>query len=202
MPASEFTRYFGDGVHVYDMVGCHDDELYFDEITESSTRAKIDYGFPYLITFGTNKTDGVKFFKDDSNEYKVSFENGTNARDRQLTDPVTGETFKVFKGALNPKRIASTNYILNAGNTIVKAGTYNELSSFRGYFDLSFSDAIVRAGAPVRIRLGNNAATGIESIDGTPVLDMNAPMYNIMGQQVDASYRGVVIQNRHKFMLQ
>lgn len=201
VPATEFERYFGNGVHVYDMVGCHDDELYFDEITESSTRAKIDYGYPYLITFGTNKTDGVKFFKDDSNDYKVAFANGTNARDRQLTDPVTGETFKVFKGALNPKTIASTNYILNAGNTIVQANSYTALSSFRGYFDLSFSSAI-SAGAPVRIHLGGNAATGIDAIDDIPVLNMNAPMYNIMGQQVDASYRGVVIQNGHKFMLQ
>lgn len=200
--ASEFERFFGNGVKVYDLVGCHEDELYFDEVTESSTRPKIDNGYPYLITFGTDKPAGVKFFKDDNNIYQVSFNTDTKAKDRTLTDPVTNGEFKVFKGALNPKTIASTNYILNAGNTIVKAGTYTALSSFRGYFDLSFSAAIAKAGAPVRIRLGNNAATGIESIDGTPVLDMNAPMYNIMGQQVDASYRGVVIQNGHKFMLQ
>ena len=32
--------------------------------------------------------------------------------------------------------------------------------------------------------------------------DLNKPMYNIMGQQVDANYKGIVIQDGKKFMLQ
>lgn len=36
----------------------------------------------------------------------------------------------------------------------------------------------------------------------TPALDASEPMYNIMGQRVDASYRGVVIQNGHKYLNQ
>ena len=31
-------------------------------------------------------------------------------------------------------------------------------------------------------------------------LDTNQPMYNLLGQQVDANYRGIVIQNGHKFI--
>ena len=34
-----------------------------------------------------------------------------------------------------------------------------------------------------------------------PILDVNAPMYDILGRRVDASYRGIVIQNGNKFML-
>ena len=41
--------------------------------------------------------------------------------------------------------------------------------------------------------------TDVENVV-VPQLDINAPMYNILGQQVDASYHGVVIQNGFKFV--
>ena len=34
-----------------------------------------------------------------------------------------------------------------------------------------------------------------------PELDMNAPMYDIMGRQVDQTYRGIIIQNGNKYLL-
>ena len=34
-----------------------------------------------------------------------------------------------------------------------------------------------------------------------PVLDFNAPAYNVLGQRVDAHYKGIVIQNGHKFLV-
>ena len=34
-----------------------------------------------------------------------------------------------------------------------------------------------------------------------PALDINAPMYDILGRQVDASYRGIIIQGGHKYLL-
>jgi uncharacterized repeat protein (TIGR02543 family) len=34
-----------------------------------------------------------------------------------------------------------------------------------------------------------------------PALDTNAPMYDILGRQVDATYRGIVIQNGNKYLL-
>ena len=47
------------------------------------------------------------------------------------------------------------------------------------------------------------AAQAIDEVEtAAPQLDFNAPMYNILGQQVNASYRGVVIQNGHKYLLQ
>ena len=41
--------------------------------------------------------------------------------------------------------------------------------------------------------------TGVENV--YPVLDLNAPMYDILGRQVDANYRGIVIQNGNKYLL-
>ncbi|MBR1785660.1 MAG: hypothetical protein IJ756_00640 [Paludibacteraceae bacterium] len=48
--------------------------------------------------------------------------------------------------------------------------------------------------------LSIEAATGIEDIEMRS-LDLNAPMFNVLGQQVDASFRGVVIQNGKKYIL-
>ena len=45
--------------------------------------------------------------------------------------------------------------------------------------------------------------TAIEEVAESPaVLDLSAPMYNILGMPVDATYRGIVIQSGHKFLLQ
>ena len=42
--------------------------------------------------------------------------------------------------------------------------------------------------------------TSVENVV-RPVLDINAPMYDIMGRQVDETYRGIIIQNGHKYLL-
>lgn len=43
----------------------------------------------------------------------------------------------------------------------------------------------------------------IEQVEvAKPELDKSATMYNIMGQQVDATYKGIVIQNGYKYLLQ
>lgn len=42
-------------------------------------------------------------------------------------------------------------------------------------------------------------ATGLRGINVAATLDTKAPMYNVAGQKVDASYKGIVIQNGKKF---
>ena len=46
--------------------------------------------------------------------------------------------------------------------------------------------------------------SGVEEVEvqAPAVLNPNAVMYNILGQQVDTDYKGIVIQNGHKFLLQ
>ena len=45
-----------------------------------------------------------------------------------------------------------------------------------------------------------DAPTGIEAIT-TDELDVNAPIYNTAGQQVNKNYKGVVIQNGKKILV-
>ena len=46
------------------------------------------------------------------------------------------------------------------------------------------------------------SGTDVENVetDSIPVLDVTKPMYNILGQEVTAEYRGIVIQNGHKYI--
>jgi uncharacterized protein YjdB len=41
----------------------------------------------------------------------------------------------------------------------------------------------------------------VDGVMNIQVLDVNAPMYDVLGRQVDNTYRGIVIQNGQKFML-
>ena len=43
--------------------------------------------------------------------------------------------------------------------------------------------------------------TSVEDIKNQTGLDLNAPMYDVVGRQVDATYRGVIIQNGNKYLL-
>ena len=43
--------------------------------------------------------------------------------------------------------------------------------------------------------------TSVEDIKNAIGLDLNAPMYDILGRQVDKTYRGIVIQNGQAFLL-
>ena len=46
-----------------------------------------------------------------------------------------------------------------------------------------------------------NQGTGIEDIATEATLNLNAPMYDVLGRQVDNTYRGIVIQNGQAFLL-
>ena len=43
--------------------------------------------------------------------------------------------------------------------------------------------------------------TSVEDIKNNTGLDLNAPMYDVVGRQVDATYKGVIIQNGNKYLL-
>lgn len=194
MPANKIETYFGSGVKVYDITGYGDDYIQFEELTTG----QMNNGYAYILDFreaAGHMSDGIKFYTHNGTGNEVTFEGNAGVEVKSFNGN------KIFRGTFNPKTINASNYILNPGPEIVQAGEeHKNVNSFRGYFDVPAVGGV--AGAPRRIILGSNAATGIDEIDGVPVLNIDAPMYNVMGQQVDKTYKGVVIQNGHKFMLQ
>ena len=47
----------------------------------------------------------------------------------------------------------------------------------------------------------DNSATGITSIEAERTVNANAPIYNLAGQKVNNSFKGIAIQNGKKFMV-
>jgi hypothetical protein len=43
--------------------------------------------------------------------------------------------------------------------------------------------------------------TAVEDVVREATLDLNAPMYDVLGRQVDKTYRGIVIQNGQAFLV-
>ena len=43
--------------------------------------------------------------------------------------------------------------------------------------------------------------TAVEDVVREATLDFNAPMYDVLGRQVDKTYRGIVIQNGQAFLI-
>ncbi len=46
-----------------------------------------------------------------------------------------------------------------------------------------------------------NHPTAVENVQQTATLDLHQPMYNVLGIQVDATYKGIIIQGGKKFLL-
>ena len=46
-----------------------------------------------------------------------------------------------------------------------------------------------------------NDDTSVEDIKSNTGLDLNAPMYDVLGRQVEKDYRGIIIQNGNKYLL-
>ena len=44
-------------------------------------------------------------------------------------------------------------------------------------------------------------STSIDEVLVRPALNINEPMYDVLGRQVDKTYRGIIIQNGNKYLL-
>ena len=82
-------------------------------------------------------------------------------------------------------------YVNNNGEAMFqKAKAGQTVSAGKAYLRLSKASALDFLG------FDDDTTTGISQVEGA--LDANAPMYNLSGQRVNGSYRGVVIQNGKK----
>ena len=97
-----------------------------------------------------------------------------------------------------------TTYVLSNKGGSVSTAFYpfvgTNIPANKAYLTILNDEAVV----PIRIMDEIENTTPIESIetDNTPAkLDVNAPMYNVLGMTVNASYKGVVIQNGNKFYI-
>ena len=93
----------------------------------------------------------------------------------------------VFRGYyLNGDKFTSEDQI-KAGDKVI---VYGKLMNYNGTYEI---------GTGNRIYSINNITTGINNVE-TDTEDANAPVYNLSGQRVNDSYKGIVIKNGKKYI--
>ena len=97
-----------------------------------------------------------------------------------------GMYYHQFDAALKLKEV---NFIFNDGSGVQTK-------------DLFTDEDVCYAWENKKAVLVDCSGTDVENVEteDVPMLDITQPMYNILGQQVSAEYRGIVIQNGYKFV--
>ena len=110
-----------------------------------------------------------------------------------------GGTTTSWKDTELPTSIVGKDYVIP---TPVKDG-----DTFLGWYDNNEGQGDALTVLPVgydgtvyAIWKSMGTATGVENT-GVPTIDLDAPMYDILGRPVDANYRGIIIQNGNKYIL-
>lgn len=179
--------------------------------TANSTFAT--YCAPYPVDYADNGLAAYSISLDEAHG-KVSY--------TKINGPVPANTSVLVKGGcendyiLIPAEIgadkvitdltASDGTIEGDGSTIYAFGTKNGVSGFKivkagvkipakkGYLKLSSS-----AGAKDFYAFGDET-TGINNISANGIDEEETPLFNLAGQRVNKSYKGVVVKNGKKFV--
>ena len=124
--------------------------------------------------------------------------------------PVTGVTLDVTELTLDVPQTATLKATVapedatdksvtwasdNETVATVAEGVVTAMAEGTANITVTTTDGGFKATCVVTVRI-------VDGVMNIQVLDVNAPMYDVLGRQVDNTYRGIVIQNGQKFMLQ
>ncbi len=85
--------------------------------------------------------------------------------------------------------VSEVNFIFNNGSGTQTADLWTDEDVCYGWEN---SKAVL-------IECGGTAVEDVKT-DNIPALDINKPMYNVLGQKVNATYRGIIIQDGYKYL--
>ena len=180
----------GGNYYLAEPVGVQNGELYFDFTTT------LEANKPYIIQFPEKNgyyNDRVVTFHGTRkwNELSTSFE------------PLTPTTQMAIQGnnTLLRQTLQENVYVLRATNDFVLQRSATTLQPFECY--VLPQQATTASAAPrMRVRLRGQDDDVTTELDDVmqPTLNLTQPMYNMLGQQVDENYYGIVIQNGYKYI--
>lgn len=149
---------------------------------------------------------GVLIHRADDTSYYAELKRVSDGSITSAEETLYGKN--MLKGVVVPTTIGATeeegtytNMVLYNGSFIRTSG--GTLGANRAYLRILTEDLTgVAANAKLGLSYGNDEATGIANIDvnANDNFDANAPMYNLAGQKVSKSYKGIVIQNGKKYV--
>lgn len=103
-----------------------------------------------------------------------------------------------FTGSYDKTTLKAGDWFISSDNKFYRALDTETMKPLRAVF----RPVTAAAAKGLSFSIDGGEATGISAItaDGSIVVNDNAPMYNLAGQRVNDSYKGVVIQNGKKFI--
>ena len=138
---------------------------------------------PVFIHSAQNNADGYTF---------------TGVEVKNATPTQTADGFN-FVGTYTATTVPVGNYFINSSNKFFKAGDdKTNIKGTRATFE-PVGAATSAKGLGFNVT-EDGTTTAINSITMQEELNVNAPMYNLAGQQVTKAYKGVILQNGKKFI--
>lgn len=103
-----------------------------------------------------------------------------------------------FTGSYDKTTLKAGDWFISSDNKFYRALGTETMKPMRAVF----RPVTAAAAKGLSFSIDGGEATGISAItsDGSIVVNDNAPMYNLAGQRVSKSYKGVVIQNGKKYI--
>lgn len=149
--------------------------IYFETVST------LEANKPYMIHFAETKTG-------------VTFPAKTVAPTSELTSEDSGNQYDFVGSYLaNNAPVAGDYIVVTKGIQKAKGG--NHMKAFRAYFK---AQSEVSAAKQMTISIDGKDVTGINAINFNNALMGNEPTYNLGGQRVAKTYKGIVIRNGKK----
>lgn len=149
--------------------------------------------FKEATTITANTPVFIHSAKNQANGYTFT---GVEVKDATPTQ--TAEGFN-FVGTYTATTVPVGNYFINSSNKFYKAGDdKTNIKGTRATFE-PVGAATSAKGLGFNVT-EDGTTTAINSITMQEELNVNAPMYNLAGQQVTKAYKGVILQNGKKFI--
>ena len=162
------------------------------------------YNFAQECEFSTHY-DAYAPYVNGSNDGALALSNDQ----KYLVLPDDNNQFVIFECAWDEEGKLSVKYVEsfvhNLGPVYQLSFDYagNLIASAAGHitrYTMPTADNTIVIPAKTALADAKDPATGVENVEIT--LDINAPMYDILGRQVNKTYRGIVIQHGQAFLLQ
>lgn len=191
MTNAQMKTAFGDDVKLADFDGT--DPVYEgDDCTDilvSFTEATaIEANHPYLIKVGSDMTEfsveNVDITPDEDEAY-IEFDNGKSGSRRVV--------YSGFYGTYKAQTTVPEYCLFLNGNKFYYSSGATKMKAYRAYFEfLDILSDVENASAKVTFFDGTTEITNVNLNDN---INEDAPRYNLAGQKVSKSYKGIVIQN-------
>lgn len=199
MTETQVKEVFGEDVQLADFAGTEEPEYDGNDnvvaVTANFTDVQsIEANHPYVIKVSSAVTeftvDGVDIVTNEDEAY-IEFDNGLTGRRRVV--------YSGFYGTYHAQTVLDEFTLFLSGNQFWYSTGLTKMKAFRAYFYfLDILTDVENGSANVKIYINaEDDPTGIHSKDKGDLTKDNT-IYNLAGQRVSKSYKGIIIDNGKK----